>query len=102
MASSSPKSKHFSCSCKTTMFVVSLILLLIGSCSGARLGKTVSLADRQVLLNLEHTKTLNPRTYQTGFQYRGQVFSFFPKGTPIPPSGPSKRHNSVVEQVLRE
>ncbi|CAB4264942.1 unnamed protein product [Prunus armeniaca] len=99
MASSSPKSKHFSCSCKTTMFVVSLILLLTGSCSGARLGKTVILADPKVLLNLEHTKTLNPRTHQTGFQYRGQVFSFFPKGTPIPPSGPSKRHNSAVDST---
>ncbi|KAF7808945.1 protein IDA [Senna tora] len=27
------------------------------------------------------------------------VFNFFPKGVPIPPSGPSKRHNSVVDST---
>nr|DAD36354.1 TPA_asm: hypothetical protein HUJ06_006995 [Nelumbo nucifera] len=25
-----------------------------------------------------------------------KAFSFFPKGTPVPPSGPSKRHNRVI------
>ncbi|PSR91216.1 Protein IDA like [Actinidia chinensis var. chinensis] len=36
----------------------------------------------------EHFK--HDRTMQEGL-----VFNMFPKGTPIPPSGPSPRHNSV-------
>ncbi|OMP06834.1 hypothetical protein COLO4_07854 [Corchorus olitorius] len=39
------------------------------------------------------------RKHETSFQYQGQMFNFFPKGTPIPPSGPSKRHNSVVDST---
>ncbi|KAG6579701.1 hypothetical protein SDJN03_24149, partial [Cucurbita argyrosperma subsp. sororia] len=35
----------------------------------------------------------------TAFRFHHQVFSFLPKGTPIPPSAPSKRHNSVVDQI---
>eukprot|EP01018_Ginkgo_biloba_P012491 Gb_29945 [translate_table: standard] len=29
----------------------------------------------------------------------GYIFGFFPKGVPIPPSGPSKGHNSVTDGV---
>ncbi|CAN1296272.1 hypothetical protein LINPERPRIM_LOCUS23086 [Linum perenne] len=32
--------------------------------------------------------------YLTSFKYEGQaLFSFLPKGVPLPPSGPSMRHN---------
>jgi len=30
--------------------------------------------------------------------YHSMVFNFFPKG-PVPPSGPSKRHNAVVDST---
>lgn len=36
-----------------------------------------------------------PTKPQTSFRYRGQTFGYLPKGSPVPPSGPSKRHNSV-------
>ncbi|KAJ4831457.1 hypothetical protein Tsubulata_051182 [Turnera subulata] len=35
------------------------------------------------------------KLYETGFLLNGHMFNFLPKGSPVPPSGPSKRHNSV-------
>ncbi|KAE8661391.1 Protein IDA [Hibiscus syriacus] len=43
-----------------------------------------------------------PRKYEMGFVYQGHMFNFFPKGIPIPSSGPSKRHNSVVDLLETE
>lgn len=31
-----------------------------------------------------------------GDQYQNMIFTMLPKGVPVPPSGPSNRHNSVV------
>ena len=44
---------------------------------------------------------MNPQEhkFKTSFQHGGQMFNFFPKGVPIPPSGPSKRHNSFVDST---
>ncbi|KAM0961430.1 hypothetical protein ACFX13_021128 [Malus domestica] len=101
-STSSLKSINFS-SCKNTVFVVLLVLnLLMGCCTATRLGKTLVVSlDGKALMNLDHTETFNPRKHKTGFRYKGQIFSYFPKGTIIPPSGPSKRHNSVVDSTPR-
>ncbi|OWM89396.1 hypothetical protein CDL15_Pgr024144 [Punica granatum] len=37
--------------------------------------------------------------HKTGFRYQGRVFNFLPKGTQVPPSGPSKRHNTIVNST---
>ncbi|KAF5727776.1 hypothetical protein HS088_TW22G01473 [Tripterygium wilfordii] len=58
------------------------LLLLVGSCAGTRPGATM-IVEPQV----------------TGFRYGDQLFNFFPKGVPRPPSAPSKRHNSVVDST---
>ncbi|KGN51548.1 hypothetical protein Csa_008377 [Cucumis sativus] len=34
----------------------------------------------------------------TAFRFNHQIFSFLPKG-PIPPSAPSKRHNSLINSA---
>ncbi|KAJ1406349.1 Protein IDA-LIKE 1 [Sesbania bispinosa] len=49
-------------------------------------------------LNNEGTEHLR-RKHQQGFPYKGMIFNFFPKGTRIPPSGPSNRHNAVVDST---
>ncbi|KAL5759231.1 hypothetical protein ACOSP7_017758 [Xanthoceras sorbifolium] len=92
------KSMHLSCK---TIYLPSLFLLLliIGSCSATRPGSTMFVEEKQSLDSENHKITQHRRKFQTGFRYQGQMFNFFPKGTPIPPSGPSKRHNSVVDST---
>nr|DAD31650.1 TPA_asm: hypothetical protein HUJ06_010501 [Nelumbo nucifera] len=69
------------------------LLLLSGSCTANRPGGLVSL-DR----SSTNPENSIPRrqNYERSFRFRGELFNFFPKGTTTPPSGPSKRHNSVV------
>ncbi|GMN38840.1 hypothetical protein TIFTF001_008067 [Ficus carica] len=86
-----------SCSFKTLFLVMTTILVIAmfsGPCSAARLGKMAVAMKAET----EAKTTSAPQNYkllpQTGFLFRGQTFNFFPKGNPVPPSGPSKRHNS--------
>ncbi|CAI0552622.1 unnamed protein product [Linum tenue] len=84
-----------SSSCSSPVFVVAAItlFLLVASCSATRPGA--------VLIMKEGPKSPEDgrKHYLTAFQYEGQAaaaaFNFLPKGVPIPPSGPSKRHNSI-------
>lgn len=88
MASPSKSIRIAPCMRSTISLILVLFLLLIGSCTATRPGVTI---------------TVNPKPLrgkdEMGFRYHGQIFSFFPKGTPVPPSGPSKRHNSVVDST---
>ncbi|KAF5745304.1 putative Membrane lipoprotein [Tripterygium wilfordii] len=59
-----------------------LILLLVGPCAATRPGATMIVGPRVA-----------------GFRYQDQLFNFFPKGVPTPPSAPSKTHNSVVDST---
>ncbi|KAE8663732.1 Detected protein of unknown function [Hibiscus syriacus] len=74
-------------------YVVILIILVAGSSFATRPGKTVIVDDRVSM------PSTFPRKYEAGFQHGGKMFNFFPKGIPIPPSAPSKRHNSFVEST---
>ncbi|RDX79545.1 hypothetical protein CR513_40019, partial [Mucuna pruriens] len=82
----SSKSLHLPC--KTSSLVLLFVyLLLIGSCVAIRTGQTMRLNERREILKGNHN--------QPGFPYQSMVFNFFPKGS-VPPSGPSKRHNAVA------
>lgn len=82
-------SKTLHLPCKSfSMAILLVYLLLVGSCTAIRTGATMRLNEGSELLR---RKQQQPR-----FPYKGLVFNFLPKGVPIPPSGPSKRHNSVV------
>ncbi|KAE9619321.1 hypothetical protein Lal_00047495 [Lupinus albus] len=82
-------SKSLLIPCKTFYIVLILVyLLLVSSCTGIR--------TRVTLRQSESTKLLR-RKPQPDFQPRGLVFNFFPKGIPVPPSGPSCRHNAMVD-----
>nr|POF06424.1 protein ida [Quercus suber] len=95
MASSLSKSQHASCN---TFHVIFFVFLLVGSCTATRPGVMV-MVHRKSTVNSEHMKTL-PEKNQTGFRYRDyQIFGFFPKGMPVPPSGPSRGHNSEVDST---
>ncbi|KAG2684319.1 hypothetical protein I3843_10G070000 [Carya illinoinensis] len=72
---------------RNTLSLILVFLLINGSFTAARPGVT-----------MDSTRPLKEK-HSTGFQYHGQVFSFFPKWTPLPPSGPSPRHNLVVNST---
>ncbi|EOY02178.1 Membrane lipoprotein, putative [Theobroma cacao] len=88
------QSKRISCTRQLSniIYVSFLIMLLAGSSFATRPGATMIIDDKVSMATLR-------RRHETSFQYQGQMFNFFPKGTPIPPSGPSKRHNSVVDST---
>ncbi|CAL0308011.1 unnamed protein product [Lupinus luteus] len=91
MASShSSKSLHQTCK-NFSLVLLMLYFLLIGSCTAIR-----TLETKRV--NHERKEFLNGKHYQQSFQSHDLVFNFFPKGS-VPPSGPSKRHNSVVDST---
>ncbi|KAK7309985.1 hypothetical protein RJT34_07162 [Clitoria ternatea] len=78
--------------CKTLSLVLLFVcLILIGSCDAIRTGQTMRLNQRRELLKGKHNN-------QLGFPYQNMVFNFFPKGS-VPPSGPSKRHNAVLDSI---
>ncbi|KAK7348888.1 hypothetical protein VNO80_23636 [Phaseolus coccineus] len=82
----SSKSLHLPC--KTlSLVLLFLYLLLLGSSDATRAGQTMKLNQRR-----QH------RNQQGDLSYHSMVFNFFPKGL-VPPSGPSKRHNAVVDST---
>ncbi|XP_018469249.1 protein IDA-like [Raphanus sativus] len=65
-----------------TVVVLCLLLFLAASSTSARIGATVDMKNRKSL----------------GFK-DSYIFGYLPKGVPIPPSAPSKRHNSLVDSL---
>ncbi|KAJ4710598.1 Protein IDA-LIKE [Melia azedarach] len=97
MASSSSSfsvSKSMLRSWKVMYILVLILFLIVGSCSAGRPCSRMLAEESQT-----QSMRLQKRKYDTGFKYKGMMFNFLPKGTPVPPSGPSKRHNAVVDSV---
>ncbi|CAL0315299.1 unnamed protein product [Lupinus luteus] len=88
----SSKSLQLHLPCRNFSLVILLLyLLFIGSCTAIRTRETMRVnQERKELLKGKHRKP--------GFEYQDLVFNFFPKGS-VPPSGPSKWHNSVVDST---
>ncbi|XAR55856.1 hypothetical protein NMG60_11036077 [Bertholletia excelsa] len=75
------------------IFTLSLIFLVLNQCAGSRSGGMTWPPDGGVE---------NPKLYEgymqndeagQGVQVSAFIFNMLPKGVPIPPSGPSQRHN---------
>ncbi|EEF37996.1 conserved hypothetical protein [Ricinus communis] len=94
MASSSFRFKGVSCNMILCLFFIFSVLAVSSCVNAARPGVTL-MVDKRVLMQSETTKPDHRKLYDTSFMYRNQMFNFLPKGVPIPPSGPSKRHNSI-------
>ncbi|CAK9144225.1 unnamed protein product [Ilex paraguariensis] len=76
------------------LYVLFLLFLLINSCFAMRTGRMM-MGEGISKGSLEHMK--HSRLIQeSGYRYRSLVFQKLPKGVYVPPSGPSNRHNSVV------
>ncbi|EOA35975.1 hypothetical protein CARUB_v10021238mg [Capsella rubella] len=75
-------------SCRTMMVLLCLVLFLMASSSltaAARIG-----AMRE--MTIKNGKSLRVIKYS-------HILGYLPKGVPIPPSAPSKRHNSFVDSL---
>ncbi|ESQ28385.1 hypothetical protein EUTSA_v10019748mg [Eutrema salsugineum] len=73
---------------RRAMVLLCLVLFLAASSScvaAARTGATMEMKK------MKKSKSL-------GFKYN-HIFGYLPKGVPIPPSAPSKRHNSLVDSL---
>ncbi|KAJ0242841.1 Protein IDA [Hirschfeldia incana] len=68
--------------CRTIVVLCLILLLAASSSTSARIGATVDMKNRK----------------SSGFK-GNYIFGFLPKGVPIPPSAPSKRHNSLVDSL---
>ncbi|XP_010528034.1 PREDICTED: protein IDA-LIKE 1 [Tarenaya hassleriana] len=71
---------------KTAIIAVYVILVLVpGSCRATRIGSMKVSSD----MGSRRTR------HEMGFEINGQKFHFMSKKARVPPSGPSKRHNSL-------
>lgn len=77
------ESIHYQMAPCRAMVVLCLVLFLAASGTSARVGITT--------MEVKNRKSL-------GFKH-SYIFGYLPKGVPIPPSGPSKRHNSLVDSL---
>ncbi|OWM89389.1 hypothetical protein CDL15_Pgr024137 [Punica granatum] len=94
-SSSSSKSRHGLWKILACSLLV--ILILFPGPSAAAYSSRKMATDR-VPDNYGHVQ-LHRHIHQMGFRYQGRMFNFLPKGTQVPPSGPSKRHNAIVSST---
>ncbi|PKI55940.1 hypothetical protein CRG98_023672 [Punica granatum] len=90
----------FSSSSSIAKAFLVILLVFVGTSSvfAARIGPTTPMiyqfpmkAEKERVD--QHQDQAKPTT---SFRCRGRAFGFFPKGSKVPPSGPSPRHNSMV------
>ncbi|KAF8033139.1 hypothetical protein BT93_D1899 [Corymbia citriodora subsp. variegata] len=72
--------------------VVVLLLLAAGTCAVARPVPTTATLP---LLAPPHGPR-HHRPHKTAFRHRGSIFSYLPRGSTVPPTGPSHRGNSAT------
>ncbi|CAF2143314.1 protein IDA-LIKE 1-like [Brassica napus] len=78
----------------TVYFV--LILLVFSSCNAAERMGPIKVSEMEIV----HTRSRSSRhEFTDGYRYKGRVFHILSKRGLVPPSGPSKRQNSVVNDL---
>ncbi|XP_018482203.2 protein IDA-LIKE 1 [Raphanus sativus] len=73
-----------------------MILLVFSSCNAAARMGTVKVSETEIA----QTRSRSSRyEFTEGFRFKGRVFHFLSKRVLVPPSGPSRRHNSAVNDL---
>lgn len=76
------------------LYILFLAFLLFGSSFATRPGRTMVESNKGPA-SMKSSEIL--KAYQEKYKmHKDMVFNSLPKGTPIPPSGPSKRHNLEI------
>ncbi|KAF8033137.1 hypothetical protein BT93_D1897 [Corymbia citriodora subsp. variegata] len=76
-----------------------LLLLLLLAGAAARLVPTPTTTATATMMTTSVTAPPNgarQHPHKTGFRHRGHIFSYLPRDSTVPPSGPSPRHDSEV------
>ncbi|KAF8033140.1 hypothetical protein BT93_D1900 [Corymbia citriodora subsp. variegata] len=74
------------------VLVLVLVLLAAGTCAAARPVPTMATLP---LPSPPHDPR-HHRPHKTAFRHRGSIFNYLPRGSTVPPSGPSLWHNSAT------
>ncbi|ESQ32923.1 hypothetical protein EUTSA_v10005200mg [Eutrema salsugineum] len=73
-----------------------MFLLVFSSCNAAAKMGPIKVSEIKIV----QTRSRPSRhEFMEGFRFKGRVFHFWSKRVLVPPSGPSKRHNSVVNNL---
>ncbi|KAG2301608.1 hypothetical protein Bca4012_059853 [Brassica carinata] len=96
---SPPFSKHcMNLAHKTILMTVYfvMILLVFSSCNAAARMGPIEVSEMEIV----QTRSRSSRhEFTDGFRFKGGVFHILSKRGRVPPSGPSRRHNSVVNDL---
>ncbi|KAK4376508.1 hypothetical protein RND71_002804 [Anisodus tanguticus] len=94
MASSPSSSKTLYFSRKLICLVLA-ISLLVGYGVEARFGRMMmEEQENSRIFSSQHMKVYKK---ENAYKIENLLFTMLPKGVPIPPSAPSKRHNAIVD-----
>ncbi|KAL0408812.1 UNVERIFIED_CONTAM: hypothetical protein Sradi_1815600 [Sesamum radiatum] len=88
------------CSCfssKTLISITILVLFLSDSCIATRPGRTMMMMTVKDQVDDVSAMALKYFQDKEKLAADGLYFTRLPKGVPIPPSGPSNRHNSLPQ-----
>ncbi|KAI4302214.1 hypothetical protein MLD38_037992 [Melastoma candidum] len=78
-----------------------LLVLCPHGCGAARILRPMPAASRVTYQVISMT-TDGHNQHKTSFRYGGHVFAFLPKGSTVPPSGPSPRHDSAIASAPKD
>ncbi|CAN4124727.1 unnamed protein product [Withania somnifera] len=91
MAPSLFSSKTLYSSMKLICLILAISQLLVGYGVEARLGRMM-MEENSRIFSSQHLKVYNK---ENAYKIENLLFTRLPKGVPIPPSAPSKRHNAI-------
>ncbi|KAF8097186.1 hypothetical protein N665_0293s0036 [Sinapis alba] len=80
----------------TVYFV--MVLLVFSSCNAAARMEPIKVSETETVLQTRSRSSRHDQ-FTDGFRFEGRVFRILSKRRSVPPSGPSKRHNSVVNDL---
>lgn len=97
-SSSSSFSEHYMNLSHKTMFMTlyMFFLLVFSSCNAAARIEPTKVSEMEIVQKRSRSSR---QEIMESFRFKGRVFHFQSKRVLVPPSGPSKRHNSVVNNL---
>ncbi|MCD9643852.1 hypothetical protein HAX54_031704 [Datura stramonium] len=97
-SSSSSSSKSLYLSRKLICFLLAISLIVgYGSVEASRFGRMMMMMEGEENSRESSSQHLKVYKKENAYKTDNLLFTMLPKGVPIPPSAPSKRHNAIVD-----